>query len=132
MSGEVQGLPKLLFIDDEAGRWEAFKAWIVNKNWDADLYWACTYESALECLNEGYFNGIFLDNDLGSEGEGRHILNLIEESTYTDDKYEPPQLIAIHTANPVARQSMVHTALKIKEKHKGVIVDVFSFDQHRQ
>ena len=56
-----------------------------------------------------------LDNDLGREMEGRHVLNWMEEYKFFHPEYCLPKKIIIHSSNGVARQYMNSILKKFKE-----------------
>lgn len=62
----------------------------------------------IECLS--------LDNDLGEEKEGRHVLDWIEEQHITNG-FPLPKKITIHSANPVARNYMQTVIERLYEKN---------------
>lgn len=63
-----------------------------------------TYEETIELLKTGEVEEISLDNDLGTEKEGRHVIDWIEGRVITHG-FVPPE-IHIHTGNPYAERYM--------------------------
>ena len=66
-----------------------------------------TYEDTIQVLEkmEGYIGILSLDNDLGTEKEGREVMSWIEEQFYTRN-YKLPDKIIVHSMNPIARNQM--------------------------
>jgi|GEM_PF-1925560 len=61
---------------------------------------------------------ISLDNDLGdpdSRNEGYRVLDWIEEQVMTTD-FNPPEVMSVHSANPVRSQSMRDTIESIRRR----------------
>jgi len=69
-----------------------------------------TYEDTIQVLKkmEGHIGTLSLDNDLGTEKEGRHVMLWIEEQFYTKG-YKLPDRIVVHSMNPIARSQMEAT-----------------------
>jgi hypothetical protein len=67
-----------------------------------------TYEDTIQVLEkmEGHIGVLSLDNDLGTEKEGRHVMLWMEEKFYTDDGYILPDKIIVHSMNPIAKKQM--------------------------
>ncbi len=69
-------------------------------------------ETTIELLRNNDVEIVDLDNDLGTELEGRHVANWIEKQVINDLAYQPP-VIYIHTSNSAARKYMETTRQSI-------------------
>ena len=97
---------RILVLDDEHARHNLFlAAWGENA-----IVHAWTAESAIGALAGDRFHVVTLDHDLGpaSDGDGllvaRYIARMPEERR--------PEVVYVHSANPVGAQAMVDTLLR--------------------
>ena len=79
-----------------------------------------TYEDTIQVLEEmeGHIGMLSLDNDLGTEKEGRHVMLWIEEQFYLR-KYKLPKKIMVHSMNPIARYQMETIINKLYGENNG-------------
>ena len=77
------------------------------------VYWP---DEAIELLKRGGVEEISLDHDLGDDerGTGYDVVLWIEEAVYTQN-FIPP-IIAVHSANPSAREKMELGIRNIEQK----------------
>lgn len=77
------------------------------------VYWP---DEAIELLKRGGVEEISLDHDLGDDerGTGYDVVLWIEEAVYTQN-FIPP-IIAVHSANPSAREKMERGIRNIEQK----------------
>ena len=77
------------------------------------VYWP---DEAIELLETGNVAEISLDHDLGDDehGTGYDVVLWIEEAVYTQN-FIPP-IIAVHSANPSAREKMERGIRNIEQK----------------
>ena len=61
------------------------------------------------------FDYLLLDNDLGTEEEGRYLLNYLEGRKFNGDISQLPWNIIPITSNPAARVAMNATIRKLQE-----------------
>lgn len=78
------------------------------------------YKQAIKELEKLTVETISLDHDLGWVDEtGYDVLKWIEERTFTDPEYTPPNIL-IHTSNPSAEERMVAARNRIYERADGI------------
>lgn len=80
---------------------------------DGEWYWAQTFDEMMFLLkNNIVIEELSLDNDLGTEKEGRHVvLYMAEHGGW------PKQAIHVHTSNPVAREYMLGMIKRYAPEH---------------
>lgn len=89
----------LLWVDDLREPTN-FPHIITNKH--TIVYWATTYEEAIRLLaTKPYISDVSLDNDLGTEKEGRDVLRYIEEKLFCKE-LSSLMRVNIHSHNPAA------------------------------
>ncbi len=74
-------------------------------------YWP---EEVIELLKTHPVSELSLDHDLGDDekGTGYDVLKWIEEEVYTNN-FNPPKVIKVHSANPIAKQRMLSAIASI-------------------
>ena len=94
------------------------KVWLDDFR-DAPGGWTRAYwpEEVIVLLEQGCVTHVSLDHDLGddSRGTGYDVIRWIEEAVVTRG-FVPP-CIAIHSANPVGRERMMHGIAAIEKAH---------------
>jgi hypothetical protein len=88
-----------VWLDDQADDSDAPERW-TPKGWVGVM----SATAAMRLVRTGDVTVIDLDNDLGGELEGRHVLNLIEDLAQSGKI--PRMEIRIHTSNSEARRIM--------------------------
>ena len=82
-----------------------------NKGWLT----ARSAEVAIEILNESnVIDTISLDHDLGTGATGYNVLCWIERKCRENPYYRPPEVIIIHTNNPVGKTKMKAVKQRLK------------------
>lgn len=81
-----------------------------------------TYDACIEELKKGHVTHLSLDNDLGTEKEGRDVLTELAFMVLEDGI--PLPVVRAHTANPVSRQDIAraYEALKFHARREGCTV----------
>jgi hypothetical protein len=75
--------------------------------------WECIH--LLDVFRDSIFL-VSLDHDLGDDenGTGQTVLDWMERTVHNDPTYAPPEIIRIHTSNPIARIRMEQTVQSIR------------------
>ena len=95
----------ILFLDDDENRhWEINR---LNRG-RHDIHKVYTAKECIEALQEGEWDMLFLDHDLGGEvyvdsanGTGYEVAEFLE----ANNEYQPPKMY-IHSFNPVGAKNM--------------------------
>ena len=108
---------KVLLIDDLRQPTQIVKKFgdaksVIEFFTDEETHVARTYaEGMLQLTDHGPFDVLLLDNDLGSNKEGYHVLCMLEAAPEL-----LPRTIILVTANPVRGAQMMQMLERFKEK----------------
>jgi hypothetical protein len=84
---------------------------------------AFTEKEAVSFLKAGLVREISLDHDLGEgNGTGYSVISFIEKMAHLNKWKMVPDIITIHTANPVGRVRMVMALKKIEEMRRNRVL----------
>jgi DNA-binding response OmpR family regulator len=99
-SNPVIPVMKILFLDDEEYRFNAFK----TQNPNVDVDWAINTNRAIHLVKNNTYDVAYLDHDLGYNlPTGKDFVNYLVSRK---DKI-PVSLFICHSMNPVGRANMV-------------------------
>jgi hypothetical protein len=105
---EKEGIKMKVFLDDVR---EAPNGWVRTK----------TVRETIDIIKHNRVQNLSLDHDLGKEETGYDVLRWLEKSVAMEEIDYVPEVILVHSANPVGRSRMeqaIKSIMRLRSKTK--------------